>query len=85
MQMTLGFAKAVLSFASPYLILKLVAFIKDGADDPEFTWESVRPGVIYAGVLCGTQILSYFISEHMAYFNVLTGRRSSNAVIAFIY
>lgn len=75
----------MLSFASPFLILKLVAFIKDGADDPEFTWEEVKPGVIYAGILCGTQILSYFISEHMAYYNVLTGRRSSNAVIAFIY
>ena len=81
----LGFVSAILSFASPFLILKLVAFIKDGDSSPELTWENVRPGVIYSGILCGTQVLSYVIGEHMSYYNVLTGRRSSNAVIAFIY
>ena len=25
------------------------------------------------------------MSEHMSYFNIMTGRRSSNAVIAFVY
>ena len=76
---------AVLSFASPILVLKLTAFIKDGDDDPDFTWKNVKPGVIYAGCLCGSQVLSYILGEHMSYYNVLTGRRSSNAVIAFIY
>ena len=41
--------------------------------------------MIYAGALCGTQLLNYILMEHMSYFNVLTGRRSSNAVVAFIY
>lgn len=81
----LGFISAILSFASPWLILKLTAFIKAGDDNPALTWENVKPGVIYSGILCGTQVLSYVIGEHMSYYNVLTGRRSSNAVIAFIY
>lgn len=84
-QVILGLFVAVFNFCSPWLILKLTKFIKDGADDPEFTWENVRPGVIYSGALCGTQLLNYFMIEHMSYLNVLTGRRSSNAVIAFIY
>mmetsp|Transcript_31387 Transcript_31387/g.38944 ORF Transcript_31387/g.38944 Transcript_31387/m.38944 type:complete len:156 (-) Transcript_31387:3952-4419(-) len=84
-QILIGFCVAVLNFSSPWLILKLTKFIKDGEDDPELTWENVRPGVIYAGALCGTQLLNYCLMEHMSYFNVLTGRRSSNAVIAFIY
>jgi len=85
MQIMLGFFAAVLNFASPWLILELTKFIKDGAVDPELTWENVKPGVIYSGLLCGSQVLSYVLSEHMSYYNVLTGRRSSNAVIAFIY
>ena len=84
-QLLLGFFVAALSFSSPFLIMQLTAFIKDGDDDPDLTWENVKPGVIYAGALCGTQILNYLLMEHMSYFNVLTGRRSSNAVIAFIY
>ena len=84
-QIILGFFAALLNFASPWLILELTKFIKDGANDPELTWENVKPGVIYASILCVTQVLSYIISEHMLYYNVLTGRRSSNAVIAFIY
>lgn len=84
-QMTLGFIVATLNFTSPWLILKLTEFIKEGADDPELTWENVRPAVIYAGCLCGTQLINYVLMEHMSYLNILTGRRSSNAVIAFIY
>lgn len=81
--MLCGTIIATLNFSTPYLILKLVAYIKEGAVG--LTWENVRPGVIYAGALCATQIVSYVLSEHMSYLNVLTGRRSSNAVIAFIY
>ena len=85
MQMLLGFFQAILSFAAPYLILKLTDFIKEGDADQELTWENVKPGVIYSALLCGTQLLSYLLGEHMSYYNVLTGRRSSNAVIAFVY
>ena len=76
---------AVLSFASPFLILFLTAFIKDGDEDPELTWDNVKPGVIWAGLLIGTQLAGYLISEHQSYFNVVTGRRSSNALIAMVY
>ena len=85
MQILLGFFQALLTFAAPYLILKLTDFIKEGETDPELTWENAKPGVIYSGLLCGTQLLSFVLGEHMSYYNVLTGRRSSNAVIAFIY
>ena len=84
-QGTLGLIVAILSFLSPYLILKLVAFINEGSDKPDLNWENARPGVIYSGILVGTQVLSYIIGEHMSYYNVLTGRRASNSVIAFIY
>ena len=73
-----------MSFVSPWVILKLVLFIKDGANQPIFDWESVKPGVIYSSILVGTQVLGYLIGEHVSYYNVLTGRRSSNAVIALI-
>ena len=83
--MLLGILQAILTFASPWLILELTAFIKDGDQHPDLDWETVKPGVIYSAGLIGTQLLSYCLSEHMTYHNVLTGRRSSNAVIAFIY
>ena len=85
LQMVLGFFTAVLNFTSPYLILKLTAFIQEGENKPELTWENVKPGVIFSSALIGTQLLSYILSEHMYYQNVITGRRSSNAVIAFVY
>lgn len=75
----------MINFSSPWLILKLTHFIREGDDNPDLTWENVRPGVIYGGALCGSQLINYFLMEHMSYLNVLTGRRSSNAVIAFIY
>ena len=84
-QFFLGTMSAVLSFASPFLILFLTAFIKDGDEDPELTWDNVKPGVIWAGLLIGTQLAGYLISEHQSYFNVVTGRRSSNALIAMVY
>lgn len=67
MQIVLGFISAVLMFASPWLILELTAFIKDGGNDPELTWDNVREGVIYAGLLCGSQLLAYIVGEHMSY------------------
>ena len=84
-QIFLGWISSVLTFLSPWLILELTDFIKDGDSSPDLTWDNVRVGVIYAGALCGTQIISYVLQEHVSYYNVLTGRRSSNAVIAFIY
>ena len=42
-------------------------------------------GVIYAGALCMTQLVNFVLIEHMSYLNILSGRRSSNSVIAFIY
>lgn len=84
-QIFLGFIFSCLSFASPFLVLKLTDFISEGDLDLPLTWSNVRDGVIYSGALCGTQLFAYCLSEHISYFNVLTGRRSSNAVIAFIY
>ena len=83
--MTVGFLISVLQFVSPWVILKLTQFIADGKDNPELNWENVRPGVIYSGILIGTQLLSYILEEHMSYFNIQTGRRTANAVIAFVY
>ena len=85
MQVTLGMCSSILTFASPWLILELTDFIKDGDSSPDLTWENVQMGVIYSAALCATQIIAYFLQEHVSYYNVLTGRRSSNAVIAFIY
>ena len=76
---------SILTFASPWLILELTNFIKDGENNPDLTWENVSTGVYYSIALCVTQIISFFLQEHVSYYNVLTGRRSSNAVIAFIY
>ena len=53
-QIFLGLISSVLTFASPWLILELTNFIKDGDSSPELTWENVRMGVIYSGALCGT-------------------------------
>lgn len=83
--MLVGLAVSILNFSSPFMIFELTKFIKEGSEDPDFTWENLRPGVIYAGGLCGSQLLVYMLMEHMSYLNVLTGRRSSNAVIAYIY
>lgn len=84
-QFVLGTLNAIFAFGSPFIIIFLTNFIADGDTDPALTWENVRLGVLYAGLLVGTQLIGYCISEHMSYFNVITGRRSSNAIIAFIY
>ena len=89
LQLLLGFCSAALSFAAPFLTLELTQFIKDGSDSDsdtnDLSWDLIRPGVIYSGILVATQVLAYVIGEHMSYYNVLMGRRSSNAVIAFVY
>ena len=84
-QLIFGFLVSVLQFVAPWLVLKLTQFIKEGVDKPELNWENVQPGVIYSGALVASQLLSFVLTEHLTYFNVLTGRRSSNAVIAFVY
>lgn len=86
-QFALGTASACLSFASPFLINYLIAWITDVPDgsNPDLTWENVQEGVLYAGLLVITQLAGYMVAEHLYYYNVITGRRSSNAIIAFIY
>ena len=84
-QILLGTIFSLITFGTPFLILKLTSFIKDGDKDEELSWESVKPGVIYSVILCFSMLISYLINEHQSYYNVLTGRRSSNAIIALIY
>lgn len=79
-----------MNFSSPFLILKLVNFIKAGdqlsSGAPfQLEWDEIKEGVYYSLALILTQLASYVASEHLSYFNVMTGRRSSNAVIAAIY
>lgn len=64
---------------------ELTNYIANGDSDPELTWENAKTGVYYSIALIVSQLISYGLSEHMTFRNVTTGRRSSNAVIAFIY
>jgi len=41
--------------------------------------------VILGSLLIGTQLISYLISEHLVNWQVMTGARSSNALVALIY
>lgn len=75
----------ILNFLSPFVVLKLINFIEDGVQGEELTWDSVRPGVILSGILVGSQLVSQFIQQHIQYNQVMTGVRSTNAVIAMIY
>ena len=80
-----GIVSILLNFLSPFVVLRLINFIEDGVQKQELTWESVRPGVILSSILVGTQLASQFIQQHIQYNQVMTGVRSTNAVIAMIY
>ena len=82
-----GITSALLNFMSPFIILRLVNFIEEGASikEGDLTWESVKPGVILSGTLVGSQLLCLFIQQHILYEQVMTGVRSTNALIALIY
>ena len=66
LQILVNMVVASFQFASPFLIIRLVAFIEAGSNqkEPE-TWESLKPGVILSAMLIGSQLLSYLISEHL--------------------
>ena len=63
----MGTTTAAFQFASPYIVYKLVNFIKDSGDDPGLQWDSISEGVYLCIALLVTQIIAYCVNEHMYY------------------
>ena len=84
-QICLGTIIAALQFSSPYLVYRLITFVQNGEENPGLEWDAIKEGVYLSSILAGTQLLAYIIAEHMMYFQVMTGIRSSMAVCSIIY
>ena len=85
LQFFMGTTTAAFQFASPYIIYRLINFIKDSGDNPGLEWDKISEGVYLCIALLLTQIMAYMVNEHMYYRQIMTGIRSSNAVVAMIY
>ena len=69
---------AIFSYGAPFLINMIIDFVKD--PEAENTY-----GFKLLGILIGTQLLAYIINEHMTFYQILIGVKSSNALISMIY
>ena len=73
-----SFVVATLQLSSPFLLRKVIVFIRNQEDDT-FT------GIMLVLLLSLTQGLAYLISEHINFYATMTGCISTNAMIAMIY
>ena len=69
---------AIFSYAAPFLINMIIDFVKDPKADNEY-------GFKLLGILIVTQLFAYIINEHMLFYQILIGTKSSNALISMIY
>lgn len=69
---------ACLQVSSPFILHRLIEFIKFQKDD-------TAGGITLVALLVGTQGLSYFIGEHLKLYQRMIGVKSTNAMIAMIY
>ena len=84
-QCFMGTVSAALQFTSPYLIFRLINFIKNGDENPGLSWDAISEGVYLSAALSITQIVSYIINEHMMYYQIIVGIRASVSVCSLIY
>ena len=68
MQFLMGTVSATLQFSSPYLVYRLINFIKHGNENPGLEWDAINEGVYLSFLLVLTQILAYIINEHMIFY-----------------
>lgn len=73
----------ICSFATPFLVLYLIDFIRNGPTG--HTWEEMKPGVYCALALCLAQGTSTVLTEHLNFWQVKTGARAQNMLVAMIY
>lgn len=66
------------SFVAPFLVQKILQYLEAGDQD------TVK-GYWLVGYLVGSQTAAYVFSQHILYFQVMIGTRSSNALVALIY
>jgi len=70
-------------FATPFIVLYLIDFIKNGP--PGHSWDEIKTGVYLSAALCLTQGISSVIKEHLNFWQVKTGARAQNMLVAMIY
>jgi len=81
----------VLSLVGPYIIKKLIDYVKTGKCPKEFMWAPMtnfsQPkeyGLILVALLILTQGITYFVQEHISFEQTLRSTLISNALIGMI-
>jgi ABC-type multidrug transport system fused ATPase/permease subunit len=74
----LNFISSGLDLSSPFFVKRLIDFISNKEED---TWL----GLMLVALLVLTQIISYFINEHINFYQKMIGVKSTNALISYIY
>jgi hypothetical protein len=68
--MVLNTIIAILTFGSPFLVLKMITFITTPDPYPDLapnSWPNIKWGVYYSLALVLSQLLAYLLQEHMFY------------------
>jgi hypothetical protein len=87
-QMVLNTVIAVLTFGSPFLVLKMITFITTPNRYPDLApncWQNIEWGVYYSLALVFSQLLAYLLQEHMFYKQIMTGYKCANMTNAIVY
>jgi len=72
--MTVQLFVTLCQFAAPFLVLFLIAFIREG--NHERSWDGLKEGFYLALGLGASQGLAASISEHLSFWQVKTGARA---------
>ena len=69
---------ATFQLSSPFLLKRLIEFIKNEESDTVF-------GIILVLILGATQAAAYMVTEHVVYYTRMTGSKATNALSAMIF
>jgi ABC-type multidrug transport system fused ATPase/permease subunit len=71
---------ALFSYISPFVVQMIINFLQGKVPDADNTY-----CFKLMGVLIGSQFMSYILSEHMLYYQIMIGAKSTNSLISLIY
>jgi hypothetical protein len=71
---------AMFSYISPFIVKEIIDFLqgKDPGMDNNYCFQLM-------GILVGSQFISYILSEHMLYYQIMIGAKSTNNLISLVY
>ena len=81
----------LMSLVGPYAIKELIGFVKTGKNawnitwDPFFFSEETEYGLLLVSMLVSSQAITYFVSEHISYYQSKVAALASSALVGLVY